>query len=143
MSVPRSPVSTALESFFTTRTGFPCAYGVLPVDSDGSAIPPPILVLEPLASVFDGPAFGDRTSEGWWSYGLKCVGARLDQAEGLWDRAHAALTAKTNGQYTWPITVPGQYVWAREVDASGFQVGSSRDGIVTLILRFRINTSVG
>lgn len=147
MIPPRGPVTTALVSFFADATGRPVGDNALPTKRDAGgtlvAADLPYTILDSLDVATAGPVFGDANADATWSYQLRCVGQRRDQAEALWDRACRAWYGKgPDGAWVRPITVPGQRVWEhRGGTPAGGGVGDGAGGIVALVLRFQITTS--
>lgn len=106
MTFARKELTASLKALIEKATGRPVGVSRVPYDLNGEPPEYPYVIIEPKhRGTFDGPAFQDDP----WTmvechYGIKSVGLREDQADGLADKVrHGVLGKWTLGENT------GQY----------------------------------
>lgn len=140
-AVERGPVDTALVELI--KQILPAGLGALPVDpTTGEALELPVVVVDPGTGVFTGPPMGDRLGSARWSYTLRVLGRRHDQAVFSAGRVLGHVTARDGitGAFLHPLVVSGQHVVDVDPADGSYEAAPSANGIVAVLLRLSVHT---
>lgn len=112
--LPRRKFSKALQAMLAAQTGKPVGLKSIPRVQDpsgptGALVPaiPPYYILYPLNTVTSGPEWATPDADATWTYQVTSVSENGEQLEWLRDNALAAILARVDGGFLYPVTTPG------------------------------------
>lgn len=141
-------VTNALASLLGTATSLPVGRSAMPTGS------PPYYVLTPVDTSTSGAPYTDANEDMSLVYQVTAVSGplsgqpgstgTLEQAEGLADKARTAVLGRAPGTGQWlnPLTVAGASVMCRELETEPGATSDPADGIISYVLRFRLDLTV-
>jgi hypothetical protein len=138
-------VTDALASLLGAATSLPVGRATMPGSS------PPYYVLTPVDISTSGAPYADANEDMSLVYQVTAVSGpaagspgstgTLEQAEGLADKARTAILGRdpATGQWLHPLTVTGTTCMCRELEIEPGATSDPADGIISYVLRFRLD----
>lgn len=148
--IPRLPVTQGLQELLETLTTFPVGRRTVPLDTNGSPVPPPYTLLYPLDGTDDTNTLADNNTCQVFDYQATFVSGPTpgdpdsrggdDQAQWLADRGRKVVErpADGSGGYANALNVgDGVACWRREAREAG-GTSDQNDAIITSVIRYRL-----
>ncbi|MDX3232890.1 hypothetical protein [Streptomyces sp. ME19-01-6] len=138
-------VTNALATLLGAATSLPVGRSVMP----GSG--PPYYVLTPVDTSVSGAPYTDASEDMSLVYQVTAVSGpsasqpgsagTLEQAEGMADKARTAILGRNavTGQWLHLLTVTGAFCMCRELETEPGATSDPADGIISYVLRFRLD----
>jgi hypothetical protein len=134
----RRLATDALAALLGTATGKPCGTGAAPMVG-ASAAEPPYTVVHALPLTLSGAPFSDLNEDASTLYQVDCVARQHQQAEWLADRARTGVLGRdTAGAWLYDLSLPGWTCYARSLDLDAGTDTDVAAGVVSYVLRFRL-----
>ena len=139
-------VTNALVTLLNAATGVPVGRAVMP-----SGAQPPYYVLTRVETTVGGAPYPDASEDVSLVYQVTAVSGplagragstgTLEQAEGLADKARAAVLGRdpATGQWLHPLTIGGASIMCRELETEPGATSDPADGIISYVQRFRFD----
>ncbi|MGA5670078.1 hypothetical protein ACPCTG_31930 [Streptomyces pseudogriseolus] len=148
--IQRLPVTQGLQALLATLTGRPVGLRSVPLNDQGTPVPPPYTILYPLDRTDDTNTLADNQTAAVLDYQATFVSGPTpgvpnsrggdEQAQWLADKAWKVVQRPANGApgYAHPINVgTGVNCWRREAREAG-GTSDQNDAIITSVIRYRL-----
>lgn len=148
--IDRLPVTTGLKALLETLTTYPVGLRTVPLDANGTPIPPPYTVLDPLDKLDDDHTMADNAKAAVADYQATFVSGPTpgvpdsrggdEQTQWMADRGWKVVERPADGGpgYAHALNVgTGVGCWRREAREAG-GTSDPNDGIMTSVIRYRL-----
>lgn len=149
--INRLPVTLGLQTLLASLTGRPVGLGTVPLDDNGTPVPPPYTLLDSLDKTDDDNTLADNSTAAVANYQATFVSGPVtgepnsrggvEQAQWMADRGWKVVERPASGAtgYVHALNVgPGVGCWHREAREVG-GTSDAQDGIMTSVIRYKLH----
>lgn len=148
--IDRLPVTLGFQALLASLTEHPVGLGTVPLDDNGTPVPPPYTLLDSLDKTDDDGTLADNNTAAIANYQATFVSGPVtgepnsrggvEQAQWMADRGWKVVQRPADGSpgYAHILNAgPGVGCWHREAREAG-GTPDAQDGIMTSVIRYRL-----